>query len=165
MRSKTVCDYPLFYGTAPHAAPPFPLPYGGGALLREPSRPPNDRFRIDIRAAREYDSLLAPPRPKKREKKSSLFTPSAVPNAGQSTTFCTMPPAPTAGCHLVGTIVGYKKVLVGWVPPPATVPPLQSPYFSNRKSPKLADPFASFLEVLFPLLFSFFLYHPMQIRN
>ena len=65
-------DYPLFYETAPHAAPPSPLPYGGGALLREPSRPPNGRFRIDIRAAREYDSLLAP-RPKKRRKKILFF--------------------------------------------------------------------------------------------
>ena len=99
---------PLFYGTAPHAAPPFPLPYGGGALLREPSPPPNGRFRIDIRAAREYDSLLALG-PKKRDFFPLFLHP--VPNAEQATTSCTKPPSATAGCHLVGTIVGHKKVL------------------------------------------------------
>ena len=56
--------YSLFGGTASHASPPTPFPGGGGALLREPYAPPNGRFRIDIRAAREYDSLLAP-RPEK----------------------------------------------------------------------------------------------------
>ena len=100
--------YSLFGGTASHASPPTPFPGGGGALLREPYAPPNGRFRIDIRAAREYDSLLAP-RPEKSIKKNTFFTP--VPNADQAATSCTSPFTAAAGCHVVGTIVGHKKVL------------------------------------------------------
>ena len=99
-------DFPLFHGTAPHAAPPAPPSHGGGALLRGPSPPPNGRFRIEIRAAREDDSLLAPC-PKKREKKSSflhLFLMRARPRPPVR-----CPPPPRRGTNMLAPSLGTKN--------------------------------------------------------
>ena len=105
MRTRST---PFSAGLPPTPPPPHRSPAAVGRCLGSHMR----RQMADSESifGRRASTIACSPRARKKAlKKKTFFTP--VPNADQAAASCTSPPTAAAGCHVVGTIVGHKKVL------------------------------------------------------